>query len=85
MIRQEEIQIHPDEVGQVIVRDRHFLGREYCYYLQTPSGQTLRVRTPVSTAIPIGAGVTLSVVKSSSLMLLHPESSYVESRNWVRL
>ena len=85
MIRQEEIQIHPDELGQVIVRDRHFLGREYCYYLQTPSGQTLRVRTPVSTAIPSGAGVTLSVVKSSSLMLLHPESSYVESRNWVRL
>ncbi|MBE9181722.1 ABC transporter ATP-binding protein [Oculatella sp. LEGE 06141] len=60
MIRQEDLTIEPDEQGDIIVRDRQFLGREYCYCLRTVSGLELHARTSLVTAIPVGARVRLS-------------------------
>lgn len=61
MIRQEDITLKPDETAPIIVCDRQFLGREYRYCLQTPSGDRLHARTTVSTQIPVGSRVHLSV------------------------
>ncbi len=32
---------------RLVVRDLQFLGREYCYWLMTPSGQSLYARNPI--------------------------------------
>jgi iron(III) transport system ATP-binding protein len=61
MIRQEDLILEPDPDGMVVVRDRQFLGREYCYRLQTPSGQKLQAHTPISIQLPIGERVRLLV------------------------
>ncbi|NJO44054.1 MAG: ABC transporter ATP-binding protein [Cyanobacteria bacterium CRU_2_1] len=61
MIRQEDVSLLPDEQGEVILRDRQFLGREYRYCLQTASGQDLIARTPAETVLPIGTPVKLSI------------------------
>jgi iron(III) transport system ATP-binding protein len=52
MIRQEDLQIVRDDSGhldqhRLVVRDRQFLGREYCYWLMTTSGQSLYARSPI--------------------------------------
>jgi iron(III) transport system ATP-binding protein len=60
MIRQEDLQLEPYEAGEVIVRDRQFLGREYCYCLRTKSGLQLNARTATALNLPIGASVKLS-------------------------
>ncbi|MBW4658367.1 MAG: ABC transporter ATP-binding protein [Drouetiella hepatica Uher 2000/2452] len=60
MIRQEDLKLEPDPAGEVVVRDRQFLGREYCYRLQTASGQQLQARTP--DRISIGATVRCHVL-----------------------
>lgn len=36
----------PDATGPAVIRDRHFLGREYRYRLQLPSGREVVARTP---------------------------------------
>jgi len=59
MIRQEDVIPVVDEAGTVVVRDRQFLGREYSYTLQTPSGQLLQARTSTRTQIPPGSRVSL--------------------------
>jgi len=61
MIRQEDMRLEPDAEGQVVVRDRHFLGREYRYCLQTPSGRELHAQTPMNVVVPIGTTLRLSV------------------------
>jgi len=61
MIRQEDMRLEPDAEGQVVVRDRHFLGREYRYCLQTPSGRELHAQTPMNVVFPIGTTLRLSV------------------------
>jgi iron(III) transport system ATP-binding protein len=61
MIRQEDLCLNPDEQSNVVVCDRQFLGREYRYCLQTPSGQELHARTPVCRPLPVGTRVRLSV------------------------
>jgi iron(III) transport system ATP-binding protein len=55
----------PDDDANVIVCDRHFLGREYRYFLETPSGKKLQVRTTLNTQILVGTRVKLSVASSS--------------------
>ncbi|NEQ30321.1 MAG: ABC transporter ATP-binding protein [Leptolyngbya sp. SIO4C5] len=59
MIRQEDLQIELDEQAPLLVRDRHFLGREYKYCLKTPSNQMLHARTTVR--LPVGAHVRAAV------------------------
>ena len=61
MIRQEDLNLHPDERAATVIRDRQFLGREYRYCLQTSSGQELHARTTCLTNLPIGTAVQLSV------------------------
>ena len=64
MLREEEIILHPDETALVEVSDRQFLGREYRYCLQTASGQRLHARTNITTQLPIGTKVQLSINSS---------------------
>ncbi|MEG3438934.1 ABC transporter ATP-binding protein [Pannus brasiliensis CCIBt3594] len=62
MLREEDIGLKPDDRGEVAVVDRQFLGREYRYCLQTPSGKRLHARATINTRLAIGARVTLSVM-----------------------
>ncbi|WP_421658765.1 ABC transporter ATP-binding protein [Leptothermofonsia sp. ETS-13] len=66
MIRQEDIQLEPDEAGEVVVRDRQFLGREYRYSLVGSSGLELQARTTVEQSLPIGSRVRLSIASTAS-------------------
>ncbi len=61
MVRQEDLCFKPDTEAPVVIRDRHFLGREYCYCLSTPSGKELHARTTTAINLPIGTRVQLSV------------------------
>lgn len=65
MVREENVILKPDDNAPVVIRDRHFLGREYRYCLQTPSGKELHARTTLNTQLPIGARVKLSLANSS--------------------
>jgi iron(III) transport system ATP-binding protein len=65
MLREENIILKADDDAQVVIRDRHFLGREYRYCLQTPSGKQLQARTALSTQLPIGTRVMLSLANPS--------------------
>ncbi|HEY9631279.1 MAG TPA: ABC transporter ATP-binding protein [Coleofasciculaceae cyanobacterium] len=72
MIRQEDLKLEPDPAGTVVVRDRQFLGREYCYRLQTASGYLLQART--SDKVGIGETVRCHVL-SQTLQIFPPTSS----------
>jgi iron(III) transport system ATP-binding protein len=61
MIRQEDLILKPDNHAEVLIRDRQFLGREYRYCLQTPSGKELHALTTTGTVLPVGTRVQLSV------------------------
>jgi iron(III) transport system ATP-binding protein len=61
MIREEELQLYPDDNAPVVVSDRQFLGREYRYCLQTASGQRLHARNPAIPPLPVGTKVQLSL------------------------
>jgi iron(III) transport system ATP-binding protein len=65
MLREEDVSLMPDDDGNVVVCDRHFLGREYRYFLETPSGKKLQARTPLNTQLLVGTRVKLSVASSS--------------------
>ncbi|NJR40041.1 MAG: ABC transporter ATP-binding protein [Leptolyngbyaceae cyanobacterium CSU_1_4] len=60
MIRQEDLKLHPHPESQIVVRDRHFLGRDYAYWVQTPSGKILQARLS-SGAIAVGDRVNCIV------------------------
>jgi iron(III) transport system ATP-binding protein len=60
MIRQEDILLKPDATSNVEICDRQFLGREYRYCLETPSGKRLHALTPLDTSLSIGMRVKLS-------------------------
>jgi iron(III) transport system ATP-binding protein len=62
MVREEDVILQPDEGGEVVIRDRQFLGREYRYCLQTPSGKQLHARAAIETRLEIGERVKLSVI-----------------------
>lgn len=61
MVRQEDIMLNPDETASVVISDRQFLGREYRYCLETPSGNQIHARTTSSTQLPVGTKVRLSI------------------------
>jgi iron(III) transport system ATP-binding protein len=59
MVRQEALQMVPDEVSQIVIHDRQFLGHEYRYWLVTPSGQTIYARTSMTVDLATGTAVRL--------------------------
>ena len=61
MVRQENLCLEPSTEGPVVIRDRHFLGREYGYCLRTPSGKELYARTTTAINLAIGTRVRLLV------------------------
>ncbi len=63
MIREEDLRLEvaPEANTPLVVRDRQFLGREYRYCVQTPSGKELHARVPMDVVIPIGATVSIAV------------------------
>ena len=63
MIREEDLILKPAADAPVVIRSRRFLGREYRYCLQTPSGKELHARTTADTALPVGTRVQLAVVE----------------------
>ncbi|MGB2923954.1 MAG: ABC transporter ATP-binding protein [Limnothrix sp.] len=65
MVREEELELVPNENSSVIVRERQFLGREYRYCLQTDSGKYLHARTGVGTMVPVGSRVKVNVHSTS--------------------
>ncbi|MDZ8107828.1 MAG: ABC transporter ATP-binding protein [Nostoc sp. DedQUE12a] len=65
MIRQEDFILKPANDAPVVVRTRRFLGREYQYCLQTPSGKELHARTLADVALPVGTRVELSIASEN--------------------
>ncbi|NES22118.1 MAG: ABC transporter ATP-binding protein [Symploca sp. SIO3E6] len=65
MLREENVILNPDDQAPIVIKDRHFLGREYRYCMQTPSGKKLHARTTLSTQLPVGKRVRLSVANPS--------------------
>jgi iron(III) transport system ATP-binding protein len=61
MFRQEDVKLEPDERATTIIQEREFLGREYRYCLETPSGKRLHARTNITTQLPVGTKVKLCV------------------------
>jgi iron(III) transport system ATP-binding protein len=61
MIRPEDLMLKPDEDGQLVIRDRHFLGREHRYCLMSPSGQELHAHQAIAHPLEVGSRVSLVV------------------------
>ncbi|MDJ0649332.1 MAG: ABC transporter ATP-binding protein [Xenococcaceae cyanobacterium MO_188.B19] len=68
MLRQEDIILTPDSNSSVVVKERQFLGREYHYCLETPSGKRLHARTDIRNAVAIGTKVNLSFMGETPLI-----------------
>lgn len=68
MLRQEDIILTPDNNSSVVVKERQFLGREYHYCLETPSGKRLHARTNVVNAVAVGTKVNLSFMGKTPLI-----------------
>jgi iron(III) transport system ATP-binding protein len=60
MVREEDLQVQPDPQGLLTLCDRQFLGREYRYCLQAPSGRLLHARVTTE-QIPLEVGIRVSV------------------------
>ncbi len=60
MLKEEDLGLKPDESSNLVVCDRQFLGREYRYCVQTPSGVQIHARTDIKTSIPVGTKVTIT-------------------------
>jgi len=65
MLREEEIQLQPDQTSSVVIRDRQFLGREYRYCLETATGQRIHARTSLETSLPVGSTVNVTLTNPS--------------------
>jgi len=61
MIRQEDCTLQPDTDSPLKITKRRFLGREYRYCLETPSGREIHARTMTDTILPEGAFVKISI------------------------
>ncbi|MEL6488505.1 MAG: ABC transporter ATP-binding protein [Cyanobacteria bacterium J06634_6] len=61
MIRQEDICLEKDATGELTIRGRQFLGREYQYLIELPSSRTLKVRTAASQRFDIGDCVCVQI------------------------
>ena len=57
MVRQEDISLKADDTAKVVISERQFLGREYRYCLQTPSGGQIHARTTLHTQLEVGTKV----------------------------
>jgi iron(III) transport system ATP-binding protein len=57
MVRQEELALQTDPLGNLVIRDRQFLGREYRYTLATAAGDVLYARTATRDRFEIGQTV----------------------------
>jgi iron(III) transport system ATP-binding protein len=68
MIREEELQLQPNPDASVVIRSRRFLGREYRYCVETPSGKQLYARTSTTLALSVGTRVQL-VITSQCLRI----------------
>ena len=68
MLRQEDIIMTPDNNSSVVVKERQFLGREYRYCLETPSGKRLHARTNIGNAVAVGTKVNISVMGGTPLI-----------------
>ncbi|HHP7229259.1 MAG TPA: ABC transporter ATP-binding protein [Xenococcaceae cyanobacterium] len=68
MLRQEDIILIPDHNSSVVVKERQFLGREYRYCLETPSGKRLHARSNMGNAVEVGTKVNLSVTQEAPLI-----------------
>ena len=79
MLRQEDIILTPDNNSSVVVKERQFLGREYHYCLETPSGKRLHARTNIRNAVAVGTKVNLSIIKEAPVIFTSsvPEHSLI--------
>ncbi|CCQ50113.1 ABC transporter ATP-binding protein [Crocosphaera watsonii] len=66
MVRQEDISLKADDTAKVVISDRQFLGREYRYCLQTPSGGQIHARTTLHTQLEVGTKVQLAIASQSA-------------------
>ncbi len=71
MIRQEDVILQPADDAAVVIRTRRFLGREYQYCLQTPSGKELHARTMLDTLLPVGTKVNLAIATDKLRVFPH--------------
>ncbi|MBD2690581.1 ABC transporter ATP-binding protein [Anabaena catenula] len=65
MIRQEDLILKPATDAAVVITTRRFLGREYQYCLQTPSGKEIHARLTTNQALAVGTKVELYVTGNS--------------------
>ncbi len=70
MIRQEDCILKPDTDSPVKITKRRFLGREYRYCLETPSGREIHARTMTDTIIPEGTFVKISIADDAMKIFL---------------
>ncbi|MFQ3583657.1 MAG: ABC transporter ATP-binding protein [Cyanobacteriota bacterium] len=77
MVRQEDLQLYPDPTGEITIRDRQFLGREYRYCLMTDAGKELHALT--REVLPIGSRVQIAV-EEARLFPVHEAVQQVASR-----
>ncbi|MEM6836404.1 MAG: ABC transporter ATP-binding protein [Cyanobacteria bacterium P01_C01_bin.120] len=61
MVRQEDLQLQASSEGNLVVRDRQFLGREYRYTVTTAQGDLLYARTTTHQRLEIGQTVSGTV------------------------
>ena len=65
MIRQEDLILKPTPDASVNIRSRRFLGREYRYCLETPSGKELHARTMTDKVLPEGTSVEIAIADNA--------------------
>jgi iron(III) transport system ATP-binding protein len=65
MIRPEDLILQPDAEGKLVIRDRHFLGREHRYCLISNSGQELHAHQKITQPLEVGCRVNLAVAATS--------------------
>lgn len=76
VIREEDWILHPDPRASVVIKTRHFLGREYRYCLQTPSGKKLYARTSSRVILQPATRVKLAIVGRPSGLIAEVMSSH---------
>ena len=66
MVRQEDISLKADDTAKVVISDRQFLGREYRYCFQSPSGGQIHARTTLHSLLEVGTNVQLAIASQSA-------------------
>lgn len=73
VVREEDLQVQPNPQGFVKLCERQFLGREYRYCLQTPSGRLLHARAATGQT-PLEVGTQVSVGASPEAVTIFVDS-----------